>query len=83
MSTMTIASHHDLPLTFDRMSGDVPYALVQREQCPDAVLLPRDIFEGLMETVYLLKNPANAAHLATSIEQYRKGELVERDLIDA
>ena len=32
-----------------------------------------DNSSGLMETVYLLKSPANAAHLAESIEQYRKG----------
>ena len=80
---MSTVAQANLPYTFDRMSGDVPYALVQREQCPDAVLFPRDIFEGLMETVHLLKNPANATHLATSIEQYRKGEVITRDLIDA
>jgi len=28
-----------------------------------------------METVHLLKSPANAAHLARSIEQYRQGKL--------
>jgi antitoxin YefM len=35
-----------------------------------------------METVHLLKSPANAAHLERSIEQYRRGEIVERALID-
>lgn len=29
---------------------------------------------GLVETVHLLKSPANAAHLAEAIEQYRKGQ---------
>jgi antitoxin YefM len=28
-----------------------------------------DQFNGLMETVHLLKSPANAAHLEKSIEQ--------------
>ncbi|WP_406947898.1 type II toxin-antitoxin system Phd/YefM family antitoxin [Psychrobacter pacificensis] len=28
-------------------------------------------YNGLMETLYLLKSSANAAHLAKSIEQYR------------
>jgi len=28
-----------------------------------------------METVYLLKSPANAEHLRKSIEQYREGKL--------
>lgn len=38
---------------------------------------------GLTETVHLLKSPANAAHLARSIEQYRKGEVRQQGLVDA
>ena len=38
--------------------------------------------ERLMETVYLLKSPANAAHLAKSIAQYKAGKTVTRELID-
>ena len=38
---------------------------------------------GLNETAQLLKSPANAAHLARSIEQFRKGEVSQQDLVDA
>ena len=38
---------------------------------------------GLNETMQLLKSPANAAHLARSIEQFRKGEVSQQDLVDA
>jgi antitoxin YefM len=38
--------------------------------------------EGLMETVHLLRSPANAARLLQSIEQARRGELAEHDLIE-
>jgi antitoxin YefM len=38
---------------------------------------------GLNETVQLLKLPANAAHLARSIEQFRKGEVRQQGLVDA
>ena len=42
-----------------------------------------DTFNSLMETVHLLKSPANAAHLARSIEQYRQGKLTPQALLDA
>ncbi len=34
------------------------------------------------ETAHLLQSPANATHLACSIEQYRNGKVTERALID-
>jgi antitoxin YefM len=33
-----------------------------------------------METVYLLRSPANAEHLARSIAQYRQGQTAEHPL---
>ncbi len=41
-----------------------------------------DSFNSLMETVHLLRSPANAAHLARSLAQYRGGETLERDLME-
>jgi antitoxin YefM len=41
-----------------------------------------DYFNGLLETVHLLKSPANAAHLERSIAQYRQGKALEHQLID-
>ena len=44
-------------------------------------LEPEDL-QALLETVHLLNSPANAVHLARSIEQYRSGQVVEKDLKD-
>jgi antitoxin YefM len=41
-----------------------------------------DSFNSLMETVHLLNSPANAAHLARSIAQYRSGAAEERAPLD-
>jgi antitoxin YefM len=41
-----------------------------------------DTYNSLMETVHLLRSPANAAHLQRSMEQAERGELLAHPLID-
>lgn len=41
-----------------------------------------DSFNGLTETVHLLRSPENAAHLARSTAQYRDGKAIEHPLAD-
>jgi antitoxin YefM len=67
----------------DQVISDADYTVISRRDAPDAVLMSLDTFNGLMETVHLLKSPANAAHLARSVEQYRSGQVQHRDLVDA
>ena len=73
----------NLKSVIDGVVEDADYAVIARRDAPDAVLMSLDTFNSMMETVHLLKVPANAAHLAKSIDQYRKGKLGERKLIDA
>lgn len=35
-----------------------------------------------METVHLLRSPANVEHLNRSIEQFRAGKVIQKDIID-
>ena len=44
------------------------------------VLLALDEFNSWQETLYLLSNPANAAHLRQSIAEAQTGKIVERDI---
>ena len=67
----------------DQVIEDADYTVIARRDAPDAVVMSLDSFNGLMETVHLLKSPANAAHLAQSIQQYRKGQLQKGELVDA
>ena len=67
----------------DQTVSDADFTIITRRDAPDAVLMSLDTFNSLMETVHLLKTPANAAHLATSIEQYREGKKVVHGLQDA
>jgi antitoxin YefM len=65
----------------DQVIADADYTVISRRDAPDAVLMSLDSFNALMETVHLLKSPANAAHLARSVEQFRSGQLQHRDLV--
>ncbi|MCB1714399.1 MAG: type II toxin-antitoxin system prevent-host-death family antitoxin [Candidatus Competibacteraceae bacterium] len=66
----------------DQVADDADYTIITRRDAEDAVVMSLDQFNSLMETVHLLKSPANAAHLARSIKQYRAGETDEHALID-
>lgn len=74
-------ARNSLKNVIDQVNDDADFTVIARRDAPDAVVMSMETFNSLMETVYLLKSPANAAHLARSIEQYRQGKGVQRDLI--
>ena len=76
-------ARNSLKKVIDQVIEDADYTVIVRRDAPDAVLMSLETFNSLMETVHLLKSPANAAHLARSIEQYRQGQVKPGDLADA
>lgn len=76
-------ARNSLKTVIDQVIDDADYTVIARRDAPDAVVMSLDTFNSLMETVHLLKSPANAAHLARSIEQYRQGKLTPQGLVDA
>jgi antitoxin YefM len=75
-------ARNNLKAVLDRVAKDADYTVITRRDADDAVVLSLDSFNSLMETVHLLKSPANAAHLDRSIEQYRTGQARERTVAD-
>lgn len=55
----------------NQMVNNAGYTIITRRDSEDAIAMSLDQFNSLMETVHLLKNPANPAHLSKSIKQYR------------
>ena len=76
-------ARNGLKSVIDQVVEDADYAVISRRDAPDAVVMSLATFNSLMETVHLLSSPANAAHLARSIEEYRQGKVVEQGLTDA
>jgi len=75
-------ARNGLKLVLDQVVNDADCTVITRRDSEDAVVMSLDYYNSLMETVYLLKSPANAEHLRKSIEQYRNGEVSERQLLN-
>ncbi|MEM7134619.1 MAG: type II toxin-antitoxin system prevent-host-death family antitoxin [Chloroflexota bacterium] len=75
-------ARNSLKQVLDQVVNDAICTIITRRDAKDAVVMSLDYYNSLMETVYLLKSPENAAHLARSIEQYRSGAVTERALLD-
>jgi antitoxin YefM len=75
-------ARNKLKSVLDQVVNDADYTVITRRDSEDAVVMSLDQFNGLMETVHLLKSPANAAHLSKSIKQYREGKTQQHELTD-
>lgn len=75
-------ARNNLKRIFDRVVDGADYTVITRQDAEDTVVMSLDSFNSLLETVRLLKSPANAAHLARSIEQFKQGQVTEKELLD-
>jgi antitoxin YefM len=55
---------------------------ITRQNARAVVMLSEEEYEGMLETLHLLRSPANAARLLRSLESAEKGALAEHDLIE-
>ena len=62
---------------------DAEPAIVCTETGEQVVLISLDEFNSWKETIYLLSNPANAAHLRKSLAEASAGQIQEKELVDA
>jgi len=73
---------NNLASYMDQVCDDRAPLFVTRQNARSVVLISEEDYEGLMETVPLLKSPANAARLLRSIKEADQGKLTERDMIE-
>ena len=67
-------ARNNLKTILNRVIEDADCILITRDDAKDTVVMSLDYYNSLMETLHLLKTPANAAHLQKSIKQFRQGK---------
>ena len=75
-------ARNGLKTLLDGVVNDVDTAVITRRDAEDAVVMSLEHYNSLMETVHLLRSPANAEHLNRSIAQYKAGKATPRELVD-
>lgn len=75
-------ARNKLKTLLDQVSADVSPIIITRRNDADAVVMSLDYYNGLMETIHLMRSSANVEHLNRSIEQYRLGITQKGDLVD-
>jgi antitoxin YefM len=73
---------NNLASYMDEVCDDRAPLFVTRQNARSVVLMSEEDYEGLMETVHLLKSPANAMRLLRSIKEANEGKLIEREILE-
>ncbi|NLE82682.1 MAG: type II toxin-antitoxin system prevent-host-death family antitoxin [Rhodococcus sp.] len=81
MAVLASQARKSLEALIEQVNDDcLPVEIVSEHG--SAVLVPKAEWDAIEETAYLLRSPANARRLAKGLEQARRGEVIERDLIE-
>ena len=72
LSTTELRSN--LKAVLDRVNADRMPIMVGRPDGREVVLLDGDDYRSIMETLYLVQNPANAERLRLGMDQHREGQ---------
>jgi antitoxin YefM len=83
---MDIVSYTDLRANLAKIMDEVcdnkDVVVVTRQNARSVVLMSEEEYEGMMETLHLLRSPANAERLMRSIAAADAGHLEEHQLVE-
>jgi antitoxin YefM len=84
MNAVTVKdAKNNLEPLIEQVIANAEPTIVVSESGQQVVFLALDEYNRWKETLYLLSNPANAAHLRASIAEAEAGEMLEHELDDA
>jgi len=83
MNAITLnEAKRNLEQVIDQVIADAEPTIIVTETEQQVVVVSLDEFNSWKETLYLLANPANAAHLRQSMAEAQMGNTHERSLLD-
>ncbi len=65
-------ARNGLASLLDRVSKNSEIVIINRRNKPDVALIAKEELDSLLETVYLLRSPANARDLFQAIEESKQ-----------
>jgi antitoxin YefM len=74
-------ARNSLKSVLDSVNDNADVTIINRRDAGNAVVMSLDHYNSVMETLYLLQSPANAAHLMESIAQLKAGKATVRQLV--
>jgi len=72
----------NLKTYMDKVYNDHDPLIITRKNNQNIVLLSIEEYNSLMETNYLLSSEENYKYIKESIDQYEKGKVEKRDLVE-
>jgi antitoxin YefM len=64
----------------DRVAQNHQVCIINRRDGENVALIAESDLNSLIETVYLLRSPANAKHLFAAMEEYRSGKIAPQSI---
>ena len=74
-------ARNSLKSVLDSVNDNADVTIINRRDAGNAVVMSLDHYNSIIETLYLMQSPANAAHLAESIAQLKAGKATTQKLI--
>ncbi len=82
-TVMFSAARNELASLLDEVAQDRVAVEIVRRDKPSAILIDKEEYEGIIETLHVLSTPTNASRLMEAITDASEGKnLVSHDLLD-
>ncbi len=74
-------ARNSLKSVLDSVNDNADVTIINRRDAGNAVVMSLDHYNSIMETLYLMQSPANAAYLMDSIAQFKASKATIKQLV--